>query len=411
MLPAMTRGALVALAMTVVLVGGAAQAADFWGFLPERSAFLSTRSGAYVLPTSTPQGMIAYEASKGRTEWIAAATLDGRRHWRITRPNRNDADSGPQWSPDGRQLAFLRTTATRLTVVVAPWAGGAPKAVASFPKQPRVRDPSVVFSWSPAGDRLAIGKGNYDCGTKLPPRIVHLYVVGSDGGDLRKLPLNAGSARGLVPVAISFISWARDGQSLLYGIDWYPPGSIECHGFYPPTSIHRGNASSNGSGRRLVRPDEPIYDGVWSPDGTRIAFTECNEMSNVCSDVATERADGTAKHVLPHSDLSLVGSGVFARIAWLSTGAIAFTTGTDWLYLDNPDHPLLRHLRGSEGAAAILGVSSDLHSIAFGAFGPPYALRVARIDTGMTSLAKLPPGLPSDAFDPAGPGEVDIYLQ
>jgi len=83
--------------------------------------------------------------------------------------------------------------------------------------------------------------------------VEHLYTIGADGGELRRLSRDA--AIQMQP------SWSPDGQRITFARAEPDPNA-------PPPSVNV--ASADGSGRRELSPGA-MPD--WSPDGLRIAFT------------------------------------------------------------------------------------------------------------------------------------------
>jgi len=77
--------------------------------------------------------------------WMAFA--DGRPAVQLTRGEADDAD--PQWSPDGKRLAYLSHRAEGSQIFLLPLGGGEPYAISAFDGDP------VDFQWMPDGKRIA----------------------------------------------------------------------------------------------------------------------------------------------------------------------------------------------------------------------------------------------------------------
>jgi TolB protein len=172
-------------------------------------------------------------------------------------------DYSPTWSPDGRRIAFTRTTNgyRSFQVYIKKVAGGPATRLTQgrFDEDP---------AWSPDGDLIAYGSQR------------GLKVIRPDGSGARVLG-RLGEAGGA--------AWSPDGRRLAFvrerhvwigrlngeGVrrivrgsdpDWSPDG--EKLAYMPP---HGGVATigADGAGRRY------LHDGMlpaWSPDGKRIAF-------------------------------------------------------------------------------------------------------------------------------------------
>ncbi len=156
-----------------------------------------------------------------------------------TRLTFHDAfDSGPDWSPDGRRIAFASDRdgnreiyvmnadgfgVTRLTVN---------DAIDSSP------------AWSPDGRRIAFHStrdGNWE-----------VYVMNADGSGVTRLTNN--DARDWHP------EWSPDGRSIVF--DSNRDGNLDIYGV---------NADGSGLTRLTVHGADD-FSPAWSPDGRRIAF-------------------------------------------------------------------------------------------------------------------------------------------
>lgn len=162
----------------------------------------------------------------------------------------------PSWSPDGQWLAFSALgDDDDLWVVAADGTG------------PRVLQRGFVAvsgapAWSPGGRELAV-LGFVGPGPGVGPDAVY-FVDAQTGRILRSLPAPRGLGFG------GDIAWSPDGAWLAFdavGEGGVPAGS----GIY---LVHR-----DGGGLRLLTswscPENvcDALDPIWSPDGTRVAFT------------------------------------------------------------------------------------------------------------------------------------------
>ena len=117
---------------------------------------------------------------------IYTVNPDGSGQARLT--SGTSRDTGPLWSPDRRQIAFVRLTAGRhLHVMVMDASGRSLREIAADGHSP---------AWSPDGKRIAFARG-YESNTVV-------WTVNSDGSKARRL------ARGQDP------SWSPDGRRIAF---------------------------------------------------------------------------------------------------------------------------------------------------------------------------------------------------
>jgi len=112
----------------------------------------------------------------------------------------SEAESSPAWSPDGKQIAFVRLLVTEGSGAYVTWAlmvmnanGSNVRLVTDFPVGPgRV-------SWSPDGQKIVFTSSG-QCG--------EIYSVGIDGNNLMKLTDLPGCARNP--------AWSPDGRYIVF---------------------------------------------------------------------------------------------------------------------------------------------------------------------------------------------------
>jgi Tol biopolymer transport system component/C-terminal processing protease CtpA/Prc len=175
-------------------------------------ALSSTDGGDAVRVTRTPsiEGQLVWAADSRRLAY--ASNRDGAWHLytydfttrseaQLTRGDKSDQQ--PRWSPDGKQIAFVRD-GRELHVVAGDGTGDHVVARGTFTRPPFVPERGVA--WSPDGKFIAYTAG----GTKL---MVNAYVV----------PVGATSAANAAGEQVSFLSntgggalaWSPDGRYLL----------------------------------------------------------------------------------------------------------------------------------------------------------------------------------------------------
>lgn len=198
-------------------------------------------------------------------------------------------DSGAQWAPDGKTLAFLRATEKDgkpqpLQVYLLPLEGGEARALTEMPKG--ASNPV----WSPDGHSIAFssitlpkdfekkgdavesdvrvitraqyrenGEGYVD-----PDRPTHLWVV-----DVPRVAAGPQKSRALTTGEFSESDtiWSPDGGKIYFTSDrqkepYYEP---------PQGAIYVVNATG-GAMRKVTAIDGPVYQISVSPNGRRLAF-------------------------------------------------------------------------------------------------------------------------------------------
>lgn len=199
--------------------------------------------GDVQTPAWSPDGRkLAFVSERDGNAEIYVMNADGSEQENLTR--QPSSDSHPRWSPDGRKLVFVSRRVGNAEIYVMNADGSGLRKLTRSPSYDR--DPA----WSPDGRAIAFVR-------KIVPKkcvpgacqdIAYLYVVNADGSGLRRLTTNKRHA--FSP------SWSADGKTIRYG------------GYL---------VNADGSGRRKMH-EARIWtnrnialDGVWSPDGQRIA--------------------------------------------------------------------------------------------------------------------------------------------
>lgn len=283
---------------------------------------------------------------------------------------------GPEWSPDGCTIAFIRDD-----VHVVDTDGGRPERLTSNPPGESAPRPETA-AWSPDGERIALSLSGEEGPPAAPELTSYIDVIESDGRGRRRLvPFQAGGP-----------SWSPDGDRLafvrfftidtsdIYIVDpdgsdlsrltrrssrspgslspaWSPDGSRIAFVRWPDQSndlftgaeIYVVNAGGGRPQRVTAAPPEGLgdFDPVWSPDGKRIAFVR--DSSEDVTDVYVVNRDGSGLR-------RLTRGGDAGDPAWSPDGrSIAFTrevAGDLYVVDADGDGPrrLLRTLRFMEAS-------------------------------------------------------------
>jgi TolB protein len=269
-----------------------------------------TASSTALATTPGTNGKIAfsgYLADGQTTRAVFVVNPDGSDLQQITHPPAGIQDQNPDWSADGKRIAFSRCS-SRCEVRVVDAAGGAPKRVG--PNCQNIQPPACEDrdspAWSPNDKTLAMDHG---WGAVQHNTIKHsgIALVDPAGRHVRELitspPFWGDIARA---------HWAPNGTQLVIEED---DGGWKARG---PGKGHRALfiIDSNGSGLRRVTPwSLDAGDADWSPDGTQILFrTEPGDNDDVPGgNLFTIHPDGTGLEQITHFDPStLVLSSSFS---------------------------------------------------------------------------------------------------
>jgi Tol biopolymer transport system component len=271
------------------------------GFVPRAIVFgalLAGLVGLAAIPSSAAlpgSGKIAYAVFN---DGLYTVNPDGSDVARL----RSGPVSDPRWSPDGSKIAFTEYTGSvgefRLVVMNADGTGEhviVTTGGIGLGKQP----------WSPDGSRIAWGPRTGEAGD--------VYTASAAGGDVRRISYD--NAPKESP------SWSPTGSSLVYASMVLESSSMVWELFVarddgtPPVQI------TNGSGlAQSVRPS-------WSPNESAIAFVR-QRSAPFESAIYVVHPDGTELHRVVDVAWSSTGEPV-----WSPDGTkIAYTDGVNGFY-------------------------------------------------------------------------------
>jgi eukaryotic-like serine/threonine-protein kinase len=224
----------------------------------------TTDGGGKSAPRLSPDGeKVAYAwAGPNDDNWdiYVKAVGPGTKPVRITE---DPADEGsPTWSPDGRQIAFVRESASNTaSIYTIPALGGQERKLADVVGPVRAGAYFVpVLSWAPDGEWLAFAEKPSD---DAPARIVRLSVATLEKRTLTSPPpATLGDLEPQVSPDGRLLAFVRSGTRVYGNLDlWVQP-------------------LGGGEARRLTSEQYQFAWGLsWTPDGTEIAFSSSNAGS------------------------------------------------------------------------------------------------------------------------------------
>jgi dipeptidyl aminopeptidase/acylaminoacyl peptidase len=166
-------------------------------------------------------------------------------------------DSSPTWSPDGRQIAFVRAAGRFPSLFVVNTDGSGLRQVTTGIT---VEDPE----WSPDGSRFAFSGGPGS----------DIFVVNADGSGLRSLT-GAEIGNAANP------SWSPDGSRIAYAV----------------LNAVRVISPDGGGSSQLIGGLREVWEVSWSPDGKQIAFVnDPGDNPQVQEELYVANADGSNPH-------------------------------------------------------------------------------------------------------------------
>jgi TolB protein len=184
------------------------------------------------------------------------------------------------WSPDASRLAcegFGGAPTADGVYTIRSSDGGDVQRVTSG------ADDDCPGDYSPNGKQIVFLRASFDSGTQA------LYVVRTDGSGLRQITPDG------TRLDFDCGSWSPQGNEILFGAQ-------TAGGRSALFAVH-----ADGSGMREI----PVpgcgttvgcFGPVWSPDGTKIAFTMFSPQTRE-SDLFTVASDGSGLHQVTHTGL------------------------------------------------------------------------------------------------------------
>lgn len=278
----------------VTAVGGVAVFAATRGTAPDRSDPIAGVAGDQGCPSWSPDGRrIVYTTGAAGDELLNVTRVADRTTAQIGRGR------DPAWGPDGRDIVFVQHGQLMLTRP-----GGGRRRVMTALAGHAFRP-----QWSADGRMVA-----FDLRLDSDARD-HLALLDVGGRRALLLPADPVESPSFSPDARTVAYSDPDGNIHTIGVDGRDPRRIA--GGYDPRwspdgrrlafadgGIYVGPADGS-SGTRITDPSGDAYDNcpAWSPDGRWIAFQRARQESagletETQSEIVLVRADGTGERLL-----------------------------------------------------------------------------------------------------------------
>lgn len=213
------------------------------------------------LPDWSPDGRrIAFKSTRDPRdgEELFVMNADGTGQTNVT--NTVGYESHPAWSPNGKRIAFSSARHGAMTMDPD---GGNVELLTGHPGGDYEPD------WSPDSARLVFTSGREPSG---------VYTIGADGLDAKLLVAGGGQP-----------SWSPDGEHIAF-ITW---DGVAGHSFLHVMDLTRGRARRVDTGA--------LFHGrpTWSPDGQHIMYASQNPRDKLVAGLYVVEADGDRPLAVP----------------------------------------------------------------------------------------------------------------
>jgi len=223
---------------------------------PLQAVALTTLAGVESTPSFSPDGnhvVFSWNGPKLDNRDIYVQQVGSGSPLRLTSDPL--ADTNPVWSPDGRQIAFLRgPTANAELRLIAPL-GGPERKLADVVMR-GIHNDSTYLAWCPESDCIIVTDST---GQEKPDA---LFAVSVETGEKRQLTYPQPPVFGDATPAVS-----PDGRALVFLRD-VAPYSKEIYW----TGLRKGATAGSEPKRIPLTNMNPQYP-AWTPDGKEIVFS------------------------------------------------------------------------------------------------------------------------------------------
>lgn len=286
--------------------------------------FVYKGDGAFVLnDAGGNEERIAFVSSRDGNLEIYVMNADGTDQRRLT--NNPAPDYHPEWSPDGKKLAFISDRDGNTGEIYVICVDGTNERRLTYNL-----DSEFYLQWSPDGQKIVFNRWNYD----VPEAEADICVINADGTNERNLT-NTPATEELYP------KWHPDGGKILFSR--YSAVNLDVY-----SDIYDMNPDGSDE-RNLSNNSSTGLHAAYSPNGTKIAYEGDYDTGG---GIYVMNADGTHPRLL---------EGKGRLVSWVpnSTKIAYFSPRNDFadLYitdLDGSGNTLLRSYPNNHPAAGLV---------------------------------------------------------